>query len=192
MLAAIASVPRHRFIPRDFEDRAYEDNALPIEEDQTISQPFTVAFQTQLLGIKKGDKVLEIGTGSGYQAAILAHLGAEVHSVERIKKLHLGAAKILAELYPQVKLYLSDGTLGLPSHAPFDKILVTAAAPRTPEALLAQLKPGGKAVVPVGDKKKQVMMLIEKGLDQSITQKALGDFRFVPLIGEEGWAEAEN
>ncbi len=183
----MANVPRHLFLSKDFEDRAYDDVALPIDEDQTISQPYTVAFQTQTLEIKPGDKVLEIGTGSGYQAAVLAEMGADVYSVERIEKLHKQAKVILSQLYKNVKLFLSDGTMGLPDKAPFDKIIVTAAAPKIPEPLLAQLKPGGMAIIPVGDLKLQKMILIKKSVENIITQKELGDFRFVPLIGKDGW-----
>lgn len=187
VLMAMANVPRHLFLSKDFEDRAYDDVALPIDEDQTISQPYTVAFQTQTLEIKPGDKVLEIGTGSGYQAAVLAEMGADVYSVERIEKLHKQAKVILSHLYKSVKLFLSDGTMGLPDKAPFDKIIVTAAAPKIPEILLTQLKPGGMAIIPVGDLKLQKMILIKKSVENIITQKELGDFRFVPLIGKDGW-----
>jgi protein-L-isoaspartate(D-aspartate) O-methyltransferase len=187
VLMAMANVPRHLFLSKDFEDRAYDDVALPIDEDQTISQPYTVAFQTQTLEIKPGDKVLEIGTGSGYQAAVLADMGADVYSVERIEKLHKQAKVILSQLYKNVKLFLSDGTMGLPDKAPFDKIIVTAAAPKIPETLLAQLKPGGMAIIPIGDLKLQKMILIKKSVENIITQKELGDFRFVPLIGKDGW-----
>lgn len=187
VLEAIRSVPRHAFLPKDFEDKAYDDIALPIDEDQTISQPYTVAYQTQLLQIKPGDKVLEIGTGSGYQAAVLAHMGAEVYSVERIEKLHQKSKQLLKQLYPSIKLFLSDGTLGLPQFAPFDKIVVTAAAPDRQETLTNQLKPGGLAVIPIGDRNLQKMVLIEKKEDGGISAKETGDFRFVPLIGKEGW-----
>lgn len=187
VLLAVAEIPRHLFLSKDFEDRAYDDVALPIDEGQTISQPYTVAFQTQVLEIKPGDKVLEIGTGSGYQAAILDHMGADVYSVERIEKLHKQAKSILKQYGKNVKLFLSDGTMGLPEHGPFDKIIVTAAAPKMPETLLAQLKPGGMAIVPIGDLKLQKMVLIKKSVENIITQKELGDFRFVPLIGKDGW-----
>jgi protein-L-isoaspartate(D-aspartate) O-methyltransferase len=189
VLKAISGVPRHWFMSKDFEDRAYDDVALPIEEDQTISQPFTVAFQTQSLKIKPGDKVLEIGTGSGYQAAILAEMGAEVYSIERIEKLHYKSKRILGELYRSVRLFLQDGTLGLPEHAPFDKIIVTAAAPKLQDVLVSQLKAGGLAIIPIGDLKNQKMVLVEKSLEGKISQKEMGDFRFVPLIGKEGWNE---
>ncbi len=187
VLNAFAKIPRHLFLSKDFEERAYDDVALPIDENQTISQPFTVAFQTQALNIKAGEKVLEIGTGSGYQAAILATMGANVYSIERIEKLHIQAKKILLEFGPTVKLFLSDGTLGLAAHGPYDKIIVTAAAPKLPEQLLEQLKPGGKAIIPIGDLKLQKMILIEKSVDNKISQKELGNFRFVPLIGKDGW-----
>lgn len=187
VLNSMEKVPRHLFMTKDFEDKAYEDVALPIDENQTISQPFTVAFQSQALAIKKGDKVLEIGTGSGYQAAVLAEMGAEVYSVERLEKLHTQAKKILGQLYPNVKLFLSDGTLGLPNLSPFDKIIVTAAAPKFPDVLISQLKPGGIAIIPIGDLKNQKMIRIEKSVDNKIYQKELGDFRFVPLIGKDGW-----
>lgn len=189
VLKAISNVPRHLFMSRDFEDKAYEDIALPIEEGQTISQPFTVAFQTQSLKIKPGDKVLEIGTGSGYQAAILAEMGADVFSIERIEKLHNKSKRILGELYKSVRLFLQDGTLGLPELAPFDKIIVTAAAPKLQDVLVSQLKPGGLAIIPIGDLKNQKMVLVEKSLDGKISQRDMGDFRFVPLIGKEGWNE---
>lgn len=187
VLIAMGNVPRHLFLSKDFEDRAYDDVALPIDEEQTISQPYTVAFQTQALEIKPGDKVLEIGTGSGYQAAILAEMGAEVYSVERIEKLFKMGKVNLQPYYKNVHLYLSDGTLGLPDKAPFDKIIVTAAAPRLPETLLEQLKPGGIAIIPIGSLKIQKMVLITKSVDNKISQKELGDFRFVPLIGKDGW-----
>ncbi|MFM9943602.1 MAG: protein-L-isoaspartate(D-aspartate) O-methyltransferase [Bacteroidia bacterium] len=187
VLWAIANIPRHLFLSKDFEDRAYDDVALPIDEDQTISQPYTVAFQTQALQINSGDKVLEIGTGSGYQAAILNHMGAEVYSVERIEKLHRQAKLILNQYGKNVKLFLSDGTMGLAEHAPFDKIIVTAAAPKEPETLIAQLKPGGMAIIPIGNLNIQKMVLIKKSVENIITQKELGDFRFVPLIGKDGW-----
>lgn len=186
VLNAIGTVPRHLFLPKDFEERAYEDNALPIDEEQTISQPFTVAIQTQSLKIISGQKVLEIGTGSGYQAAILAEIGAEVYTIERIEKLYIKAKKTL-ENYKNVKCFLGDGTLGLPNFAPFDKIIVTAAAPKIPKSLIEQLNIGGNAIIPVGDLKNQKMILITKTDNENFTEKDLGDFRFVPLIGKEAW-----
>jgi protein-L-isoaspartate(D-aspartate) O-methyltransferase len=160
-----------------------------LRKDKTISQPFTVAFQSQCLNIIPGDKVLEIGTGSGYQAAILAEMGATVYSIERIKKLHLSSKKILNQLYPKINLFLSDGTIGLSEFAPYDKIIVTAAAPKFPELLISQLGPGGLAIIPIGDKKIQKMVLIQKSVDNKISQKELGDFKFVPLIGIDGWKD---
>ena len=183
----MASVPRHLFLSKDFENRAYDDVALPIDEEQTISQPYTVAFQSQALEIKPGDKVLEIGTGSGYQAAILAQMGAEVYSIERIEKLHKMAKINLQPYLKNINLLLSDGTMGWPDNAPFDKIIVTAAAPKLPEILLEQLKPGGIAIIPIGSMKIQKMVLIKKSVDNKLSQKELGDFRFVPLIGKDGW-----
>ena len=187
VLLAIATVPRHLFLSKDFENRAYDDVALPIDEEQTISQPYTVAFQTQALEIKPGDKVLEIGTGSGYQAAILAQIGAEVYSIERIEKLYKMAKINLQPYSKNINLLLSDGTMGWPDKAPFDKIIVTAAAPKLPEILLEQLKPGGIAIIPIGSMKIQKMVLIKKSVDNKISQKEMGDFRFVPLIGKDGW-----
>ncbi|NUM32109.1 MAG: protein-L-isoaspartate(D-aspartate) O-methyltransferase [Bacteroidetes bacterium] len=186
VLNAIEVVPRHFFLPKDFEERAYEDNALPIDEEQTISQPYTVAFQTQSLNIKPGDKVLEIGTGSGYQAAILASMGAHVYTIERIEKLYNKAKKILCT-YKNVHCFMGDGSMGLPENSPFDKIIVTAAAPKIPDSLINQLKIGGKAIIPVGDLKNQKMILINKTDENTFTEKNLGDFRFVPLIGKEAW-----
>ncbi len=187
VLLAMAAVPRHLFLSKDFENRAYDDVALPIDEEQTISQPYTVAFQTQALEIKHGDKILEIGTGSGYQAAILAKMGAEVYSIERIEKLYKMAKNNLQAYSKNISLLLSDGTMGWPEKAPFDKIIVTAAAPKLPEKLLEQLKPGGIAIIPIGSMKIQKMVLIKKSVDNNISQKELGDFRFVPLIGKDGW-----
>lgn len=189
LIRALLKVPRHLFLPKDFENKAYDDIALPIDEDQTISQPFTVAFQTQSLEIKPGDKVLEIGTGSGYQAAILAEMGALVYSIERIPKLHLQAKKILDQFYKNIHLLLSDGTLGWPEFAPYNKIIVTAASPSLLENLMTQLVPGGMAILPVGDKKIQKMVLLKKSVDNKISTVELGDFRFVPLIGKNGWTE---
>lgn len=186
VLKAIEEVPRHLFLPKDFEERAYDDNALPIDEEQTISQPYTVAIQTQSLNIKPDDKVLEIGTGSGYQAAIIAVMGAEVFTIERIEKLYTKAKKILNS-YKNIHCFLGDGSLGLPQSSPYDKIIVTAAAPKIPDSLLRQLKVGGKAIIPVGDLNNQKMILVTKTDENSYSEKNLGDFRFVPLIGKEAW-----
>lgn len=187
VLQAVNSVPRHIFVDTAFENRAYEDSALPIGNDQTISQPYTVAVQTELLEVKKGDKILEIGTGSGYQAAILLHMGAEVHSVERHEKLYLNAKEILQELGYRPHLKLGDGSLGWSAYAPYDGIVVTAGAPVVPEDLKQQLEIGGKLVVPVGDQKTQVMIRITRTGEDEFKEERLSHFKFVPLIGEKGW-----
>ncbi len=187
VLQAVNSIPRHIFVDTAFENRAYEDSALPIGNGQTISQPYTVAAQTELLEVKKGDKILEIGTGSGYQAAILCHMGAEVYSVERHEKLYLNAKEILQELGYRPHLKLGDGTLGWSAYAPYDGIVVTAGAPVVPEDLKQQLKIGGKLVVPVGDQKSQMMFRITRVSEEEFNEERLSYFKFVPLIGEKGW-----
>jgi protein-L-isoaspartate(D-aspartate) O-methyltransferase len=188
ILKAFFKVPREKFISVNFRKYAYDDNALPIECNQTISQPFTVAYMTMVLGVEKGYKVLEIGTGSGYQAAIISELGAEVYSIERIERLYNAASLLLNRLGYHVKLKLGDGTLGWEENAPYDGIIVTAAAPSVPESLIQQLKIGGKLVIPVGSLEYQKLLVVKKtseGVDQSI----LDSFKFVPLIGEEGWGK---
>jgi len=188
VLDAIAAIPRHLFISSEFESYAYNDAAFPISSGQTISQPYTVAYQTAMLDIKPGEKVLEIGTGSGYQAAVLAHLGANLISVERIEKLHLSAKKILKELNYDATLIYDDGSLGVSKYAPYDKIIVTAGAPRIPMSYINQLKIGGKIIIPVGKtKSQQKMVLATKTAEGAISHEILGDFKFVPLIGEQGW-----
>ena len=187
VLQAVNSIPRHIFVDTAFENRAYEDSALPIGNGQTISQPYTVAAQTELLEVKKGDKILEIGTGSGYQAAILCHMGADVYSVERHEKLYLNAKEILQELGYRPHLKLGDGTLGWSAYAPYDGIVVTAGAPVVPEDLKQQLKIGGKLVVPVGDQKSQMMFRITRVSEEEFNEERLSYFKFVPLIGEKGW-----
>ena len=184
VLAAINAIPRHFFLEPAFERRAYEDSAFPIVAGQTISQPFTVAFQSQLLEIRKFDKVLEIGTGSAYQACVLAELGATVFSIERQKALFdfVGGFFFLKN-YPRIKRFYGDGYEGLPTFAPFDKCIVTAAAPFIPPKLIDQLKPGGILVIPVGDDGGQKMMRIRKQADGSVQQEILGDFSFVPMLG---------
>ncbi len=182
ILEAIAHIPRHLFLDSAFERHAYEDKAFPISAEQTISQPYTVAFQTELLDVQKGEKVLEIGTGSGYQAAVLIFLGAQVYTVERKKELFLIAQKNLQKIGMKVKYAgYGDGYKGLPLYAPFDKIIVTAAAPHIPDALIEQLKPEGKMVIPVGQNE-QTMLLIEKNKDGQINQSRHGLFRFVPML----------
>jgi len=188
VLDAIATIPRHLFISSEFESYAYNDTAFPISSGQTISQPYTVAYQTQMLDIKPGEKILEIGTGSGYQAAVLAHLGANLFSVERIEKLHLSAKRILRELNYNATLIYDDGSLGLGQYAPYDKIIVTAGAPRIPLSYIHQLRIGGKIIIPVGKtKEQQKMVLATKTGEETISHEVLGDFKFVPLIGKQGW-----
>ncbi len=187
LLMAIQSIPRHIFVDTALENRAYEDMALPIGSGQTISQPYTVAAQTELLKVKKGDKVLEIGTGSGYQAAILCHMGADVYSVERHEKLYHKAKQILNELGYRPNLKLGDGTLGWSAYAPYDGIVVTAGAPVVPDDLINQLNIGGRLVVPVGSQKSQVMVRITRVSEESYEEEHLQHFKFVPLIGEKGW-----
>lgn len=182
VLSAIGSIPRHLFLDKAFEDSAYDDRAFPIAEDQTISQPYTVAYQSLLLDVKRRDTILEVGTGSGYQACVLAELGARVFTVERHEPLHVGAKKMFDTLgYPRIRAYLRDGYKGLPEFAPFDKILVTAAAPYIPDALLDQLKPGGMLIIPVGDKS-QVMTRIRHVGDKKFVKEELDVFRFVPFV----------
>jgi len=184
VLNAIAKIPRHLFMDSGFIDFAYQDKAFPIAASQTISQPYTVAFQTELLQIKKGDKVLEIGTGSGYQTAVLIELGAEVYSIERQKELYEIARKFLPRLgYVAKKLNFGDGYKGWIEFAPFDKIIVTAGAPFVPEPLLAQLKKGGKLVIPVGDDVQVMTLFIRKG-DKQFEKHEYGEFRFVPMLKE--------
>ncbi len=187
VLQAIHTFPRHFFFDSALHSHAYEDKAFPIGEGQTISQPYTVAFQTELLQVQPGDKVLEIGTGSGYQAAILYLLGAVVHSIEYNNNLHLKAKQFLPKLGIKIKFYLGDGSLGLPEQAPYDKILVTAGAPAVPSALISQLREGGKLVLPVGDRTSQKMLRLTKKPNNEIIHEEFDNFSFFPLLGEEGW-----
>ncbi|MFN4247971.1 MAG: protein-L-isoaspartate(D-aspartate) O-methyltransferase [Flavipsychrobacter sp.] len=183
VLEAINSIPRHFFLDPAFERIAYEDRAFPITANQTISQPYTVAYQSQLLEIKKFDKVLEIGTGSAYQACVLAELGALVFSIERQKALYdyVGGFFFIKN-YPHIKRFYGDGFQGLPTYGPFDKVIVTAAAPFIPPKLIEQLKPGGIAVIPVGDDNGQKMMRITKDAAGNVKEETLGDFSFVPML----------
>ena len=183
VLAAIETIPRHFFLDPAFERIAYEDRAFPITAGQTISQPYTVAYQTELLEIKKYDKVLEIGTGSAYQASVLAEIGAMVYTIERQKALYdfVGDFFFLKS-YPNIKRFYGDGYAGLPSYGPFDKVIVTAAAPYIPPKLIEQLKPGGIAVIPVGDDNGQKMIRISKDADGNVHEEELGDFVFVPML----------
>ena len=182
VLQAMGKLPRHFFLDKAFEERAYEDAAFPIGNEQTISQPFTVAYQTQLLDIQPREKVLEIGTGSGYQAAILALLGARVYTVERQELLHHRAKKLLDKLgLGNIRCFYRDGYKGLPEFSPFDKILVTAGATEIPSALLEQLKVGGVLVIPVG-KKVQRMLHVQRVSEMEYKQKELDTFKFVPFL----------
>lgn len=187
VLNAIYTLPRHFFFDSALDSHAYEDKAFPIGEGQTISQPYTVAFQTELLQVKPGDKVLEIGTGSGYQGAILHLLGAEVHSIEYQKKLYTHTKKFLTKLGIHLHFYFGDGSKGIIEQSPFDKILVTAGAPVVPNSLLKQLKIGGILVIPVGDRITQKMLRLTKKSATKIVKEEYDNFAFVPLLGEEGW-----
>jgi protein-L-isoaspartate(D-aspartate) O-methyltransferase len=182
VLAALNAVPRHLFMDSGFIRFSYRDQAFPIGSGQTISQPYTVAFQTQLLDIKKGDKVLEIGTGSGYQTAILLELGARVYTIERQKKLYLKAQALLTELGYKPQFFYGDGLEGKPTYGPFDKILITAAAAEVPSNLQEQLAVGGLMVLPLGDRFSQTMVRIEKTGPDDYRQTSHGSFVFVPLL----------
>jgi protein-L-isoaspartate(D-aspartate) O-methyltransferase len=189
VLEAIGKVPRHYFFESSFLKYAYEDNAFPIGVGQTISQPYTVAFQTQLLKVSRGQKVLEVGTGSGYQACILAEIGAKVFSIERQKSLYDKAIKFLPTLGYRIKLFYGDGYKGLPAYAPFDKIIVTAGAPYVPDALIEQLKPGGILVIPVGGDDVQEMTTITRISESEFRRNEHGRFRFVPLLEDKAKGE---
>ncbi len=182
VLKAIETVPRHLFMDSGFIDFAYQDKPFPIGASQTISQPYTVAFQTELLDIKRGDKVLEIGTGSGYQAAILIEMGAKIYTIERQKELYNKTKPLLEKIcYKPKKIIFGDGYKGLPDEAPFDSIIVTAGAPFVPKALLSQLKIDGRLVIPVG-KNVQIMNLIIRTGENSFEKQECGEFRFVPML----------
>ncbi|MBN1820144.1 MAG: protein-L-isoaspartate(D-aspartate) O-methyltransferase [Prolixibacteraceae bacterium] len=182
VLEAIGNVPRHLFMESSFINFAYKDQAFPIGAGQTISQPYTVAFQTELLEIQKFDKVLEVGTGSGYQAAVLLEMGAIVYSIERQKELYLKVREFLPQLGYNPKLFFGDGYKGLPTYGPFDKILVTAGAPSVPDELKNQLKTGGLMVIPVGKPDRQSMCLIRKIGENDFKTEKHGSFVFVPLL----------
>ncbi|MDD3742325.1 MAG: protein-L-isoaspartate(D-aspartate) O-methyltransferase [Lentimicrobiaceae bacterium] len=185
VLQAIVSVPRHLFFDSGFLEFAYEDKAFPIGAGQTISQPYTVAFQTMLLDVGRGEKILEVGTGSGYQASILAQMGAKVFSIERQRSLYNKAKKLLPQLNYMVKIFYGDGYAGLPAFAPFDKIIVTAGAPYAPQQLIDQLKTGGMMVIPIDDGNDQTMTTLRKLDDGALEIKEHGKFRFVPLLGDK-------
>ncbi|MDC3319033.1 protein-L-isoaspartate(D-aspartate) O-methyltransferase [Flavobacteriaceae bacterium] len=182
VLTAIKIIPRHLFIDSSFSDHAYQDKAFPIAAEQTISQPYTVAFQSQTLAVNQGDVVLEIGTGSGYQTAVLIELGAEVYTIERQHELFKKTSLFLPKLgYKPKKFIFGDGYKGFKEKAPYDKIIVTAGAPFVPKPLLAQLKVGGMLLIPVGDKK-QIMTMFYRKTPKEFEKKELGDFAFVPLL----------
>ncbi len=189
VLAAMRRVPRHLFVPQPLWDQAYNDYPLPIGEDQTISQPYIVALMTEALELQAGDRVLEIGTGSGYQAAVLAELAAQVYSIDRLASLAEKARQVLAELgYANFQLRVGDGTQGWPEEAPFDAILVTAGAPQVPRPLVEQLALGGRLVVPVGDRFSQTLTRVRQ-TREGVKFDYLGGCRFVRLIGKYGWQE---
>jgi len=188
VLNAINEIPRHFFFDSALDDKAYQDIAFPISEGQTISQPYTVAYQTELLQIKPFEKILEIGTGSVYQASILAEMGANVYTIERQKKLFENTKTfVLKSKYPNIKFFFGDGFQGLPTYAPFDKIIITAAAPMIPPKLIEQLKPGGKMVIPVDEGTIQRMLRITKNVDGSYSEEQFENFSFVPMLsGKNG------
>lgn len=182
VLLAMDRVPRHLFMDPAFLTHAYVDKAFPISSGQTISQPYTVAFQSSLLKVERRDKILEIGTGSGYQAAILAEMGAKVYTIERFRELFLKAQQILTDLGYSVHFFYGDGYEGKPQYGPFDGIIITAAAPEIPQALLEQLKPGGRLIVPVGRSDYQVMTVVERTGDDTYEHSEHGNFSFVPML----------
>ncbi len=192
VLGAMLEIPRHIFVEEAMSAQAYSDGSLPIGEKQTISQPYIVAKMTQLLELSGREKVLELGTGSGYQAAVLATLADRVCTVERIRPLALKARKALDSLrLLNVNLKIGDGTEGWPEEAPFDAILVTAGAPHLPDCLVQQLAPGGRLVIPVGDRIDQRLLLVTKGMDGSVATEECDDCRFVRLIGKNGWNDEQ-
>ena len=188
LLRSMSIVKRHLFVPEPFTSRSYEDSALPIGKGQTISQPYTVAFMTQALGVKRGDKVLEVGTGSGYQAAILAEMGVRVFTIERHAELLSNARKLFDRLHYRIASKAGDGTVGWNEFAPFNGIIVTAGAPDVPEPLKKQLAEGGKLVIPVGDLDIQTLIVVTRYGD-TFDHKEIHGFKFVPLIGKMGWSQ---
>lgn len=188
VLKAIETVPRHLFLNSSFIERAYEDIAFPIGAGQTISRPHTVAFQTELLDLKKGEKVLEIGTGSGYQTSVLLEMGVKVYTIERQKALFDLTKTFLPSIGYNPKFFYGDGYKGLPIFAPFDKIIITAGAPVVPDALLDQLKVGGIMIIPLGDKV-QIMTLLKKVAPKQFEKIEYGEFKFVPLLENKEWGD---
>ena len=188
VLAAMNNIPRHFFLDSAFDEIAYEDRAFPISEGQTISQPYTVAYQTQLLQVKPFDKILEIGTGSIYQATVLAEMGAKVFTIERQKVLFEKTRNyIFKTTYPNLKFFFGDGYEGLPTFAPFDKVIITAAAPFIPPKLIEQLKAGGKMVIPLNESEHQRMLRITKNEEGGTSEEAFQNFSFVPMLtGKQG------
>ncbi|MCK9292151.1 MAG: protein-L-isoaspartate(D-aspartate) O-methyltransferase [Bacteroidales bacterium] len=186
VLSAMEKIPRHFFMDSSFLEFAYQDKPFPIGSGQTISQPYTVAFQTMLLQAGRSHKVLEIGTGSGYQASVLAEMGAKVFTIERQRKLYLRTKAFMDDMPWRIRMFLGDGNEGLPSFAPFDRILVTAAAPQIAEAWKSQLKPGGILVIPLGGGVDQVMLRLTKNEDDSFDEERFGTFRFVPILDDIG------
>jgi len=187
VLSALGKVERHLFVEPAFINRAYEDSALPIGHEQTISQPYTVAFMTQALSLKPGERVLEVGTGSGYQAVVLATMGCRVFTIER----HLGLLSEARKIFDKLKLRIAskggDGTIGWKEFAPFDGIIVTAGAPEIPEGLKQQLAEGGRMVIPVGDRDIQTVVVLRRSGNSFVTEETFG-FKFVPLVGKNGWS----
>lgn len=188
VLEAINNIPRHFFLDSAFDEIAYEDRAFPISDGQTISQPYTVAYQTQLLQVKPNDKILEIGTGSIYQASVLAEMGAKVFTIERQKNLFEKTKNFIFKTkYNNLKFFYGDGFEGLPTYSPFDKVIITAAAPFVPPKLIEQLKPGGKMVIPVDEGEHQRMLRLTKNEDGSFSEEAFENFSFVPMLsGKNG------
>lgn len=187
VLKAIGKVPRHFFFDETFWNQAYKDIAFPIGDGQTISQPYTVAYQTELLHIQKGDKVLEIGTGSGYQTCVLMEVGANVYTIERQENIYKRTIKVLPGMGYKANFFLGDGSKGIEEYAPYHKIIVTAGAPFVPDVLLRQLKIGGILVIPVGDEKTQKMVTVLRVGENDFEKIVLDTFRFVPLVGDKAW-----
>lgn len=187
VLKAIGKIPRHFFFDETFWNQAYKDIAFPIGDGQTISQPYTVAYQTELLHIKPGDKVLEIGTGSGYQTCVLMELGANVFTIERQENIYKHTIKVLPGMGYNANFFFGDGSMGISAHAPYNKIIVTAGAPFVPEVLLKQLKVGGILVIPVGNEQSQTMVTVIRISETEFEKIELDQFRFVPLVGDQAW-----